>query len=99
MTKAALRERIWTVLTQEEAARFPGANGRIPNFTGAPKAAAQVQKLPVWERARPLKANPDSPQRGVRALALQQGKTVYMAAPRSGNERCLFELRQEEPRS
>src|SRR3984957_20884958 len=63
-------------------ARFPGAAGRIPNFTGAEAAAERLRAVPQWQAARTLKANPDSPQLPVRQRALEDGKTVYIAVPR-----------------
>jgi 5-formyltetrahydrofolate cyclo-ligase len=33
--KAALREEVWSAMRAARVARFPGAAGRIPNFTGA----------------------------------------------------------------
>jgi 5-formyltetrahydrofolate cyclo-ligase len=63
-------------------ARFPGARGRIPNFTGAEAAARLIAATPEWGRAGVLKANPDLPQLPVRATALAEGKVVYVAVPR-----------------
>jgi 5-formyltetrahydrofolate cyclo-ligase len=80
--KAALREQVWAAMSAARVARFPGAAGRIPNFTGAEAAAERLRELPEWQRARTLKANPDSAQLPVRQRALQDGKTVYMAVPR-----------------
>ena len=80
--KAALRQEVWASLTAAHVARFPGAAGRIPNFTGAEAAAERLRERPEWQRARALKANPDSAQLPVRQRALQDGKTVYMAVPR-----------------
>lgn len=79
--KQAIRERVWALMEQKGAARFPGAQGRIPNFVGA-EAAERLAELPEWKRARVVKANPDSPQLPVRARALTEGKLVYMAVPR-----------------
>jgi len=76
----------------ERVARFPGAKGRIPNFTGAEKCAELVARLEVWENARAIKSNPDSPQRAIRHLALKQGKIVYMAVPRLREKKCFVEL-------
>ncbi len=76
----------------EGVARFPGTWGRIPNFDGAEEAASRVLTLEVWQRAKVIKANPDSPQRPVRFLALQQGKKVYMAVPRLRKLKCFVEL-------
>ena len=80
--KAALREEVWAALASTGAARFPGAGGRIPNFTGAEAAAERLRERPEWERARAVKSNPNSAQLPVRQRALQDGKTVYMAVPR-----------------
>ncbi|MFQ6015181.1 MAG: 5-formyltetrahydrofolate cyclo-ligase, partial [Anaerolineae bacterium] len=90
--KAELRARIWTLLEREGVVRFPGAEGRIPNFAGAEKAAARLQALDDWRNARTIKANPDSPQRAVRELALREGKKVYMAVPRLRKVKCFVEL-------
>jgi 5-formyltetrahydrofolate cyclo-ligase len=81
-SKQEVRDRIWTLLERERAARFPGARGRIPNFRGAEQAAARLADLPEWQAARVLKANPDSPQLPVRRRARKDGKTLYMAVPR-----------------
>jgi 5-formyltetrahydrofolate cyclo-ligase len=85
--KQAVRERVWGLLERERAARFPGANGRIPNFAGAAATAARLASLPAWRAARVLKANPDAPQLAVRARALAEDKLVYMAVPRLADER------------
>lgn len=82
MGKADIREEVWALLEERRVARFPGAVGRIPNFIGAERAARRLAEHPAWQAARTLKANPDSPQRPVRRLALEQGKRVYMAVPR-----------------
>jgi 5-formyltetrahydrofolate cyclo-ligase len=73
---------VWSALQRAKAARFPGAEGRIPNFTGAEAAAGRLRDAAEWKRAATLKANPDSPQLPVRQRALEDGKIVYMAAPR-----------------
>jgi 5-formyltetrahydrofolate cyclo-ligase len=85
--KQAVRERVWSLLERERAARFPGAEGRIPNFAGAPAAAARLASLPAWRAARVVKSNPDAPQLPVRARALADGKLLYMAVPRLTDER------------
>jgi 5-formyltetrahydrofolate cyclo-ligase len=92
MSKAELRERVWSLLTERGVARFPGAAGRIPNFVGAEAAARRLADLPEWRAARALKANPDAPQLPVRVLALREGKRVFMAVPRLRAERCFIEL-------
>jgi 5-formyltetrahydrofolate cyclo-ligase len=80
--KAALREEVWAALRTAGAARFPGAEGRIPNFAGADAAAERLRHTDEWARAQTLKANPDSPQWPVRQRALEDGKLLFMAIPR-----------------
>jgi 5-formyltetrahydrofolate cyclo-ligase len=92
LDKAEIREKIWRILEEEGVALFPGANGRIPNFNGADKAALLLSTLPEWQKAKSIKANPDSPQRPVRHLALSSGKTIYMAVPRLRQKRCFIKL-------
>ena len=92
MDKAEIREKIWRILEEEGVALFPGAHGRIPNFKGADKAALLLSTLPEWQKAKGIKANPDSPQRPVRHLALSSGKTIYMAVPRLRENKCFIKL-------
>jgi 5-formyltetrahydrofolate cyclo-ligase len=86
--KQAVRDRVWTTLERKGAARFPGAQGRIPNFKGAEAAARRLAALPEWQAGEVVKANPDAPQLPVRVQALANGKRVYMAVPR---------LREQKP--
>jgi 5-formyltetrahydrofolate cyclo-ligase len=86
--KDEVRQEIWRGMDREGVSRFPGAEGRIPNFAGAKQAAERLAKHPDWIRAETIKANPDSPQTHARRLALAQGKFVVMAVPR---------LREEHP--
>src|SRR3954463_287602 len=86
--KDDVREEIWRSMDREGVSRFPGAEGRIPNFAGAKQAAERLAKHPDWVRAETIKANPDSPPTHARRLALAQGKFVVMAVPR---------LREEHP--
>jgi 5-formyltetrahydrofolate cyclo-ligase len=60
--KADLREEVWSAMRAAGVARFPGAAGRIPNFTGAEAAAERLRGTPQWQAAGTLKANPDSAQ-------------------------------------
>jgi 5-formyltetrahydrofolate cyclo-ligase len=90
--KAALREQVWTALTEAHVTRFPGARGRIPNFSGAEAAARRLAETDEWSSARTIKSNPDSPQWPVRQRALEDGKTVYMAVPRLAGDRPFFLL-------
>jgi 5-formyltetrahydrofolate cyclo-ligase len=87
-SKREVRRAVWKAMESEGVARFPGAQGRIPNYAGAKLAAHKLAGHRVWKRARVVKANPDSPQTPVRRIALEQGKQVIMAVP---------ELRTEQP--
>ena len=81
-TKDQVRRDIWKAMEREGVARFPGAEGRIPNFAGAKLAAEKLAGHRLWKRARVLKVNPDSPQTHARRMALEEGKTIIMAVPR-----------------
>lgn len=81
-TKDQVRRAVWKAMDREGVSRFPGAEGRIPNFAGAKLAAERLATHRTWKRARVIKANPDSPQTHARRLALEQGKLVVMAVPR-----------------
>jgi len=93
MKKEQIREQIWDVMEERGIARFPRpVYGRIPNFIGAEQAAIRLKELPEWRKAKVVKANPDSPQKPIRKLALLEGKVIYMAVPRLREERCFLEL-------
>jgi 5-formyltetrahydrofolate cyclo-ligase len=81
-SKDQVRRSVWKAMDREGVSRFPGAEGRIPNFAGAKAAAERLAANRLWKRAQVIKANPDSPQTHARRLALEQGKTVIMAVPR-----------------
>lgn len=90
--KAGLRDEVWSAMRAAKVARFPGAAGRIPNFSGAEAAAERLRGLPEWRAARTVKANPDSAQLPVRQRALEDGKIVYMAVPRLAAAEPFFAL-------
>jgi 5-formyltetrahydrofolate cyclo-ligase len=81
-SKDQVRRETWAAMDREGVSRFPGADGRIPNFAGAKDAAERLAKHHQWVRAQTMKVNPDSPQTHARRLALQQGKVLVMAVPR-----------------
>lgn len=81
-SKDKVRREIWSAMEREGVSRFPGADGRIPNFAGAKLAAQRLAEHRHWKRARAIKANPDSPQTHVRRIALEEGKMLVMAVPR-----------------
>src|SRR5918992_1248912 len=81
-TKDQVRRGIWEAMERGGGARFPGAEGRIPNFAGAKLAAEKLAAHKLWKRSQVIKVNPDSPQTHARRMALEQGKTLIMAVPR-----------------
>jgi 5-formyltetrahydrofolate cyclo-ligase len=81
-TKDQVRRAVWRAMERDGVSRFPGAEGRIPNFAGAKQAAEKLASSRAWKRAQAIKANPDSPQTHARRLALEDGKQVIMAVPR-----------------
>jgi 5-formyltetrahydrofolate cyclo-ligase len=91
-TKEELRQQVWAALQSQRVARFPGADGRIPNFIGAETCAVRLAETRHWKVAKVLKVNPDSPQRPVRHRALAEGKTIYMAVPRLRSQKPFIEL-------
>ncbi|MEM0451180.1 MAG: 5-formyltetrahydrofolate cyclo-ligase [Nitrososphaerota archaeon] len=81
--EAEVRERVWRLLEERGVARFPlPVKGRIPNFAGAEEAASRLRSSDEYQAARVVKVNPDSPQRPVRLMALQDGKLLVMPTPR-----------------
>jgi 5-formyltetrahydrofolate cyclo-ligase len=81
-SKDKVRQEIWKAMDREGVSRFPGAEGRIPNFAGAKLAAERLATHRLWKRAQVIKANPDSPQTHARRAALEEGKTLIVAVPR-----------------
>lgn len=81
-SKDEVRREVWRAMEESGVARFPGAEGRIPNFAGAKAAAERLSRHVGWTSAQTIKANPDSPQTHARRIALAQGKVLVMAVPR-----------------
>jgi 5-formyltetrahydrofolate cyclo-ligase len=91
-SKDEIREKVWSRLKEQKVARFPGTEGRIPNFIGAEACARVIAQIPFWKKAKVLKANPDSPQRAIRQKAMEEGKIIYMAVPRLHSDKPFIEL-------
>jgi 5-formyltetrahydrofolate cyclo-ligase len=92
--KDALRQAVWTLLkTHQVTKRDPV--GRIPDFVGAEAAATRLAELPIWQRAKVVKCNPDASQQPVRLQALRDGKHLYMAVPRLAQQHGFVALHQE----
>jgi 5-formyltetrahydrofolate cyclo-ligase len=90
--KRDLREATWDRMVAAGVGRFPAPHNRIPNYVGAEAAAERLRSTDAWQRARTVKANPDSPQWPVRQRALEDGKVVYMAVPRLAEDDPFFLL-------
>ncbi|MFC9482126.1 5-formyltetrahydrofolate cyclo-ligase [Streptomyces griseus] len=90
--KQRVRERVWNLLDARSAALDVTSHGRIPNFKGCETAADLLAGLPAWHEARIIKAVPDKAQLPVRALALAEGKTVFMAVPKLADPRPFYLL-------
>ncbi len=81
--KRRIREEIWRKMESLNIARFPRpVYGRIPNFVGAEEAALKLRRTKEWGKSSVIFANPDSPQKHVRRLALIDRKKLIMASPR-----------------
>ncbi|HET8660337.1 MAG TPA: 5-formyltetrahydrofolate cyclo-ligase [Micromonosporaceae bacterium] len=89
--KQDIREHVWALLERHSAVER-GVFGHIPDFVDAQAAAARLATLPVWQSARVIKANPDRAQHAVRTMALESGKTVYMAVPNLANPQPFYVL-------
>jgi 5-formyltetrahydrofolate cyclo-ligase len=81
--KWKIRKRIWDLMEEKDIARSPRpVHHRIPNFDGAELAAERMSMLSEFKDAKCVKVNPDTPQRPVRHLVLEQGKTLLTPQPR-----------------
>ncbi|XP_058191191.1 5-formyltetrahydrofolate cyclo-ligase-like protein COG0212 isoform X2 [Rhododendron vialii] len=81
--KWAIRKRVWDTMEANNVARFPRpVHHRIPNFVGASAAANKLSELDVFRASKCVKVNPDSPQKQVRLLTLEGGKTLLTPQPR-----------------
>ena len=81
--KWRIRKSVWDYLEDKNIAQFPRpVHHRIPNFQGADEAAENLATLPEFEAANMVKVNPDTPQRRVRHLVLENDKTLLTPQPR-----------------
>lgn len=90
--KQQVRQQVWDALSTAEAVHDAHVYGRIPDFRGKKLAAQRLAALPRWKVARIVKAVPDKAQHPVRAAALADGKTVYMAAPKLATSKPFYLL-------
>lgn len=89
--KEEARNYVWDRLSEVGAHRFPfRPRRRIPNFSGADEAARQLARHSLFQQAKVVKINPDSPQRSVREMALRRQKTVVVPTPRLAEGFLLF---------
>ena len=81
--KWEIRHSVWDEMERENYADQPRpVHHRIPSFVGAEKAAARLAGLDCFRDAGCVKVNPDTPQRPVRHLVLEHGKTLLTPQPR-----------------
>lgn len=80
MDKNLIRERIWKLLKDRGVSSRP--HGRIPDFQGSVAAAERLSRTIEWERADVVFSSPDSAQRPVRKLALDDGKDLVIPTPK-----------------
>lgn len=81
--KQRIRLLVWKKLDESGVATFPKPIfGRIPNFTGASKAASLLCNHDVYRNAKVVKVSPDSPQKFVRMRCLIDEKLLIMPTPR-----------------
>ncbi|CAL1274661.1 unnamed protein product [Larinioides sclopetarius] len=86
ITKESIRQQIWSYLESNDIARFPRpVYKRIPNFEGAEKACSKVKQLKEYQMAQTVKVNPDSPQKHIRFLILEDNKVLLVPTPRLRN--------------
>ncbi|MEV8310997.1 5-formyltetrahydrofolate cyclo-ligase [Streptomyces flavidovirens] len=90
--KQRVREQVWGLLDAANAAHDASVRGRIPDFRGSEVAAGRLANLSQWADAQVIKAVPDKAQLPVRARALTEGKTVFMAVPRLAAQRPFYLL-------
>jgi len=93
--KQAIRLKIWSEMEKRGVAAFPKpVYGRIPNFKGAEDAATLLRKSKTYAQAEKVKVNPDSPQRPVRKMVLQDGKLLVFPSPRISKGLYLLDPRK-----
>jgi 5-formyltetrahydrofolate cyclo-ligase len=80
--KQKIREKIWKKMKDQKIERFPYAQGKVPNFKGAKRAALTLKSLKEFENAHTVFVAPDSPQKPVRELVLTQKKQLIMPTPK-----------------
>lgn len=89
--KQAVRDRVWRRLIDGSGAPAD-SYGKIPGFYGNEATAERLAELPEWQRATTVKSNPDWAQLPVRRRALEDGKLLYMAVPRTASLEPFYEL-------
>ena len=87
-----IRKFVWDAMEIAGLANGGTLYDKIPDFKRSYAAATNVINLDVWKEASVIKSNPDKAQRPLRKLALESGKTVYMAVPRLRQSKCFEEI-------
>jgi 5-formyltetrahydrofolate cyclo-ligase len=74
-----LRERIWSALVKQNAAAYPlPPHGHNPNFKASSTAAKKLILHPLWATSRVILTGMEAALAGLRALALEQKKTLIV---------------------
>ncbi|MGB9805531.1 MAG: 5-formyltetrahydrofolate cyclo-ligase [Thermoproteota archaeon] len=93
--KEEIRNKIWKLLEDKKVAAFPlPVKNRIPNFVGSKEAARKLTELKIWKDSKTIAVNPDAPQKPIREIALEEGKTLVMSTPRLQKGFLLIEPKQ-----
>jgi 5-formyltetrahydrofolate cyclo-ligase len=79
--KEKLRKLVYIKLIENHVST-PHYIGRIPDFKGSKKAAANLGSTREWKTSSTIFSSPDTAQRQVRENALKDGKILIMVTPK-----------------
>jgi 5-formyltetrahydrofolate cyclo-ligase len=79
--KENLRKLVYNKLIEHQVST-PHYIGRIPEYKGSKKAAANLCSTKEWKTSRTIFTSPDTAQRQVRENALKDGKILIMVTPK-----------------
>eukprot|EP01006_Ploeotia_vitrea_P050381 TRINITY_DN67453_c6_g2_i2.p1 TRINITY_DN67453_c6_g2~~TRINITY_DN67453_c6_g2_i2.p1 ORF type:complete len:716 (-),score=107.27 TRINITY_DN67453_c6_g2_i2:2617-4764(-) len=81
--KMSIRMQMWNMMEERDIADQPRpVHHRIPNFKGSAVAANKLMQLPIFQNAKIIKCNPDTPQKELRYHTLLQNKTLLVPTPK-----------------
>lgn len=82
--KEELRNMVYKKLIENHVST-PHYIGRIPDFKGSDKAAANLRSTEEWKISGTIFTSPDTAQRQVRENVLKDGKILIMVTPKIEN--------------